>query len=259
MELLEKVVEIAREAGERLLKTYSAEARPKSRTDMYTFGRQIEGGNSAYLEAALRELRPGAGWVTDEMEGSDLPAGEWWATDGIEGGVNHVHGLPEWSVNITLFRDNVPVLTVVRMPVPDLTYTAVRGEGAFLDGVRLRVSEKRSLDAAVVTASQAPGSPDANRRFGDAVAALMGVSLLVRNTIPTTFPLLAVASGQYDVFWQYEPDLPGVAAGALLVSEAGGTVTDLRGEPWRPGSADVLIAAPGLHEAARAVLNGAAS
>jgi len=61
---------------------------------------------------------------------------------------------------------------------------------------------------------------------------------------------LLVATGQYDVFWQYEPVLPGVAAGALLVAEAGGLVTDMQGQPWQPGSADILVAAPAPHGAA---------
>jgi myo-inositol-1(or 4)-monophosphatase len=59
-----------------------------------------------------------------------------------------------------------------------------------------------------------------------------------------------VAAGHYDVFWQYEPVLPGIAAGALLAAEAGGVVSDTRGQPWRPGSPDILVTAPGLHVAA---------
>src|ERR1700743_2254216 len=67
-----------------------------------------------------------------------LPPGEWWVVDAVEGGVNYVHGLPEWAVTVTLLRDGQPVLTVVRQPVGDLTYTAVRGAGAYLNGTRLR-------------------------------------------------------------------------------------------------------------------------
>jgi len=76
----------------------------------------------------------------------------------------------------------------------------------------------------------------------------------VRASVPSTFPLLLVAAGHNDVFWQYEPVLPGVAAGLLFVTEAGGIVTRIDGSPWRPGSADILAAAPGLHAAAVDVL-----
>ena len=75
-----------------------------------------------------------------------------------------------------------------------------------------------------------------------------------RTFVPSTFPMLLVAAGQNDVFWQYEPVLPGIAAGALLITEAGGTVSRIDGCPWRPGSPDILAAAPGLHQAAADVL-----
>jgi myo-inositol-1(or 4)-monophosphatase len=170
--------------------------------------------------------------------------------DGAEGGVNFVHGLPEWAVSTILIRDNEPVLAVVYQPVPDLTWTAVRGGGAQRNGQPLHTSAKTSLDAAIATMSQAGGGPDQNRRTAASIEAMLGRALLVRNTIPTTFPLLAIAAGHYDVFWQYQPDLPGVAAGSLLVTEAGGIASDLRGQPWRPGAPDVLISAPGLYDAA---------
>jgi hypothetical protein len=69
--------------------------------------------------------------------------------DGAEGGVNFVHGLPEWAVSTILIRDNEPVLAVVYQPVPDLTWTAVRGGGAQRNGQPLHTSAKTSLDAAI--------------------------------------------------------------------------------------------------------------
>jgi myo-inositol-1(or 4)-monophosphatase len=252
---LAKATNAAHRAGARLLEMFTTGARPASRADMYDAGRRIEEASLAILRTALTEVRPQARWAGDDEETIALPPGEWWVVDGVEGAVNHVHGLPEWAVNVTLVRDNTPVLTVVFQPVAGLTYTALRGGGAHLNGVPLRVSAKTDLDAAVATASQAGGGPELNRRFADSVAVMMGRALLVRNTIPTTFPLLGIASGQYDLFWQYEPDLPGSAAGALIVAEAGGLATDLRGQPWRPGSPDILVAAPGIHAAALDVLS----
>lgn len=254
LELLPRVVHAARLAGDRLLAAFSPDSRPADRAAMYAMGTRIEEESFAAAREALDGAVPGARWVEEEQEGGLLPDGAWWVVDGAEGGVNHVHGLPEWGVTITLVRDNAPVVAVVRQPLADLTYTAVRGGGARLGGAALRVSAKTGLDAAIATAGQAGGGPEVAERFGRAFAAMSRRALLVRNTIPTTFPLLAVASGQYDAFWQYDPDLPGVSAGSLLVAEAGGVVTDLRGEPWTPGSPDVLVAAPGVHAAALDVL-----
>jgi myo-inositol-1(or 4)-monophosphatase len=257
-ELLPAVVTAANRGADRLLAYFDPEARPADRAAMYDAGTRIEAAASAAVRAALDGVRPAAGWLDDDENGRDVPPGEWWIVDGAEGGVNHVHGLPEWAVTITLVRDGVPQLAVVRQPIGDLTYTAVRGAGAYRNGRPLRVSAKTALDAAIVTASQAGGGPELHARFGRALAAMADRALLVRNTIPTTFPLLAVASGQYDVFWQYDPDLPGTTAGTLLVSEAGGLVTDLAGRPWSPAAPDVLVAAPGVHAAALEVLSDAA-
>ena len=218
---------------------------------MATVGRHTEELVLGELRPELASLRPGAGWADDDMETTPLPPGEWWVVDAVEGAVNYVHGLPEWGVTVTLMRDSQPVLTVVRQPVGDLTYTAVSGGGAHLNGRPLRTSAKTGLDAAIAVTGQAEaGQDDTYRRIGESVTAMLGQALLVRTSVPSTFPMLLVAAGQNDVFWQYEPVLPGVAAGALLITEAGGVVSRIDGSPWSPGSHDILAAAPGLHQAA---------
>ena len=174
----------------------------------------------------------------------------------MEGNVNHVHGLSEWCVSVTLLRDNVPVLTAVYQPIGELTYTAVRGAGAHLNGQPLHVSAKKDLASAIVTTGQAEADQEGTyRRIGDSITAMLSRALLVRASVPSTFPMLLVATGQFDVFWQYEPVLPGVAAGALLVTEAGGSVSDVHGQPWRPGSPDILVSTHALHTAAVEVLS----
>ena len=249
--LLAAVVEAATEAGDRLMADFSPAARPASRADMAAGGRHLEELVLAELRPELARLRPGAGWVDDDLETTPLPPGEWWVVDAVEGAVNYVHGLPEWSVTVTLLRDGRPALAVVRQPVGDLTYTAARGAGAYLNGRPLRTSAKTDLDAAIAATGQAEADQrDTYRRIGQSITALLGRALLVRTSVPSTFPMLAVAAGHGDLFWQYEPVLPGVAAGALLITEAGGTVSRIDGSAWGPGSPDILAAAPGLHQAA---------
>src|ERR1700743_2985853 len=84
-----------------------------------------------------------------------LPPGEWWVVDAVEGGVNYVHGLPEWAVTVILLRDGQPVLTVGRQPGGGRTHPAPRGGGPPRNGQRLQVSAKTSLDAAAVVTGQA--------------------------------------------------------------------------------------------------------
>ncbi|MEU9450078.1 inositol monophosphatase family protein [Streptomyces sp. NPDC048277] len=253
--LLESVTDAVRRTGTALSLRYSTEARPGDRGALSDALGENERSAAGSLRAALTAARPAAAWVGEEQEFSPLPPGEWWAADAVEGNVNLVHGLPEWSVNATLIRDNEPVLTVVHQPVGDLTYTAAREGGAFVNGARLRVSAKADLSLAIATTGQAEaGQRDTYRLIGASITAMLEHALLVRATVPTTFPMLRVATGHEDLFWQYQPSLPGVAAGVLLITEAGGVVTDLGGDPWRPGSPGILAGAPGAHAGALKVL-----
>ncbi|MFD4601946.1 inositol monophosphatase family protein [Streptomyces sp. NPDC058464] len=254
--LLDTVVEIAAEAGRALEARYSTAARPAERHDMFRTGTADGQVSLDILRPALTALRPEARWLTDEYETTELPAGEWWVVDEVEGNVNHVHGLPEWAVTVALVRDGQTVLAVVRQPVGDLTYTALRGAGAHLNGTPLKVSAKTELNAAIVVTGQAEADQDGTyRRIGQSITAMLDSALLVRASVPSTFPMLLVGAGHNDVFWQYEPVLPGVAAGALMITEAGGTVTRIDGTPWTPGADTILATAPALHDPAVQVLS----
>lgn len=249
--MMEQLIVPVRQAGQELLRAYADSARPSTRSDLHRAGTRLEEIAVQVLRPALTEIRPGARWVDEDQEMTALPPGEWWAVDPVEGAVNFVHGMDQWAVTVALIRDNVPELAVVYQPVGERTWTAARGGGAFLNGRPLSVSAKQDLDAAIVTTTQ-PRTE--NRRFGGALTTVLDRALLVRATVPSTFPQLDVAEGHVDAYWQYECDLIGVAAGVLLITEAGGVVTDLHGQPWQPGSPDILAAAPGIHAELLSVL-----
>jgi myo-inositol-1(or 4)-monophosphatase len=255
IDLLESVTDAVRGTGAVLLSRYSAEARPADRTTLFSALGENERSAVDRLRAALAAVRPSAGWVGEDQEFTALPPGEWWAADAVEGNVNLVHALPEWSVNATLIRDNEAVLTVVHQPVGDLTYTGTRDGGAFMNGAPLRVSAKADLGLAIATTGQAEaGQRGTYRLIGASITAMLEHVLLVRATVPATFPMVRVAAGHEDLFWQYQPSLAGIAAGVLLITEAGGVVTDLAGAPWRPGSPGILAGAPGPHAQALKIL-----
>ncbi|GAA1905938.1 inositol monophosphatase family protein [Streptantibioticus ferralitis] len=255
--LLPAVAAAVQAAGARMLQDFSYDARPQDRTAV---AQAIQAGDAVSLQVlrdALLAARPGAGWVEDELESGDLPEGEWWICDPVEGAINHVHGMTNWCVTATLVRDNVPVVTAVSQPTTGNLYTAVRGGGAHLDGVRLRPSAKTALDAAYVSTGQAaPGEgSETHRRIGQSVTAMLADALLVCVAVPATSQLVHVAAGRMDAFWQHSQVRSGLVPGALLVSEAGGTVTDTHGRPWTLASPDFLAAAPGIHQAAVDILS----
>jgi myo-inositol-1(or 4)-monophosphatase len=257
--LLAEVVTIVEAAGALLRERFTAE--PPHLDDREQVVAAIHANDEAVLELLREPLlaaRPGAGWVEDELEGGELPAGEWWVVDPAEGNINHIHGLTDWGLTATLVRDNQPVLTVVHLPLEGTTYTAVAGGGAHQDGVPLRPSAKKALDSALVGTGQAkPGeSAETYRRVGESVTAALGTGAVVRVSVPATLQLIHVAAGRMDVFWQFSDVRSGLVAGALLVAEAGGVLTDVRGEPWSVASESVLATAPGLHAEAVDVLAG---
>lgn len=210
----------------------------------------------AVLRGPLLAARPGAHWSEDELASGALPPGEWWVTDPVEGNINHIHGMADWCVTATLVRDNLPVMTVVYLPLTGDTFAAVRGHGAWRNGVRLRASAKTALAAALVATGQAaPGEgSETHRRIGESATAMLQAALVLRVAVPATWQLMHLAAGSIDVFWQFSQVRSGLVAGALLVHEAGGTLSDARGRPWTLASADFLATAPGLHAAAVGVL-----
>lgn len=249
--LLPQVVEAAIAAGDRLLATYSTSSRVGDLDELSAALKRNEEASAPGLRAQLTTLRPTAAWLGDDEESASVPDGEFWVVDSVEGNVNHVHGLDEWCVSITLVRDGQPLLAVVRQPVGDHTYAAIRGEGATLDRRPLTVSTKSDLALAIAgTGQAAAGQRGTYRRIGESMRTMLNAALLVRCVVPSTFPLLLVANGHHDVFWQYEPTLPGIAAGILLATEAGAVVSRIDGTPWSTGSADILVTAPALQHAA---------
>ncbi|MDQ0791245.1 myo-inositol-1(or 4)-monophosphatase [Streptomyces sp. B3I8] len=249
--LLGRVRTAVEAAGAVLRDRYTTHARARNLTEIFE---ELQANDNAVLpdlERRLLDARPGSQWVDDELATGTLPDGEWWIVDPAEGNINHVHGMPEWAVTATLMRDNRPVLTVVHLPLTGDTYTAIAGHGAARNGETLRVSAKTGLDAGLVATSQAQPDEDQEtyRRIGESVSALLTAGLVVRVSVPATLQLVNVAAGRMEAFWQYSEVRSGLVSGALLVTEAGGLVTDLRGEPWTPGHRDFLAAAPGVHRA----------
>ncbi|WP_328862435.1 inositol monophosphatase family protein [Streptomyces sp. NBC_00306] len=244
-------------AGSVLRERFGGVVRHRTREELM---RALAANDEAALDVLrprLTFLRPGARWVEEELDGGALPAGEWWVVDPAEGNVNHLHGLPDWAVTATLVRENQPVLTAVHLPLTGETYTALAGGGAHLDGRPLHVSETTDLGLGLVATSQARPDEDeaVTRRIGASITAMLLDALVVRTSVPATLHLLNVAAGRIDAFWQFAGARADLLPGALLVSEAGGRISDAEGRPWTTQSESLLAAAPGVHTDAVATLS----
>ncbi|MEU7477268.1 inositol monophosphatase [Lentzea sp. NPDC042327] len=251
-----ELVAAVRRAGARMLKRYSPESRAADLDAVVAGVRANDAAVVDLLRPELAAIRPRARWLDDEHGSGPLEPGEWWLVDPVGGNMNAVHGMTDWNIGVSLVRDGRPVLAAVHFPLFDEMFTAAEGEGAFLNGVRLRVSAKTSLDGALAGTGQAqPGQgPEMADRVGASCSAMAKEALYVRISVPVTHQLAQVAAGRMDLHWQYD-NVRAHAAGVLLVQEAGGVVTDLDGTPWKLTTREYLAAAPGVHAAALTVLS----
>ena len=259
LKLLPDVVSAVEAAAAHMMARFSTSSVPATREEVVRHIEAGDGESLSVLRPLLQAAHPPAGWVDDELDDGALPAGEWWVTDPVEGAINYVHGIGEWAVTATLVRDNEAVLTVVVLPLEAATYTAVRGHGAYLNGTALTVSSKVDLAASLVGTGQASPreTSETFRLIARTLPAMMAAAMVTRVSVPPTLQLVHVAAGRMDVFWQHSAVRSGLLPGALVVQEAGGTVTDLHGEPWSLKSTDFLAAAPGVHDPAVHILANA--
>jgi myo-inositol-1(or 4)-monophosphatase len=182
------------------------------------------------LREELAKARPGYGFLGEEggrIAGSDET--HTWIVDPLDGTTNFLHGIPQFAISLALERDRAIVAGVIYNPATDELYTAERGKGAFLNERRIRVAARRHLADAVI----ACGLPHYGRgdltRFGKEIAKVQAKVAGLRRFGSAALDLAWVASGRFDGYWERNLSPWDMAAGMLLVREAGGFVTDLDG------------------------------
>ncbi|HVH74161.1 MAG TPA: inositol monophosphatase family protein [Stellaceae bacterium] len=200
------------------------------------------------LKRELTRARPGWGLLCEESgaePGSD--ARHRWIIDPLDGTTNFLHGIPHFSISIGLERDGEILAGIVYEPIRDEMFWGEKGAGAFLNDHRLRVSGRRRLADAIIGTGLAPRERERAATHTDILAALAAATSGVRQSGSAALDLAYVAAGRYDGFWQFALSPWDIAAGMLLVREAGGYVSDLRGGREMMQTGEVLAASDHLH------------
>jgi len=196
----------------------------------------------------LTRTRPGYGFLSEEsgtIEGKDKT--HRFIIDPIDGTTNFLHGIPHFAISIGLERDGQLVSGVVFNPVTDEMYVAEKGHGAYLNDKRLRVAARKKLNETIwATGIPFLGRPG-HELFANELAAIMGATAGVRRFGAASLDLAYVAAGRFDGYWERNLNAWDVAAGILLVKEAGGVVTDLNGGSDALNGGQVLTANEHLH------------
>ena len=251
--ILEQVKTLAVEAG-----TFIAEQREGfdlSRVDSkhsHDYVSDVDRRCEQKIVARLKEILPEAGFITEEktVEQKDDATEYFWVVDPLDGTTNFIHDLAPYCVCIALRRRDEILLGVVYEVTRKELYSAVKGGGAFMNGKPIHVSTFSDLDQAMVMIGY-PYNADAWRQFClNLTGQLYGHCASIRSNGSAEAELCYVASGKIDVYIESFIQPWDVAAGACILMEAGGTITDYDGgdEKWESGR-QVLGTSGKLHEA----------
>lgn len=207
------------------------------------------------LYRELSKARPGYGFLMEEaglLEGSDKS--HRWVVDPLDGTTNFLHAIPLFAISLALEREDEIVAAVVYNPVMDELFTAERGTGAFLNDRRIRLAQRRDLTDAVITC----GIPHLGRGnhgvFLQELQTIMGDVAGIRRTGSAALDLAWVAAGRFDGFFERGLSPWDVAAGELLVTEAGGFVSDFSGGRPARDAGSIIAANSDIHRALTAAL-----
>ena len=197
----------------------------------------------------LSKARPGYGFLMEErgaVEGTDKTPR--WIVDPLDGTTNFLHGMPHFAISIALERDGAVVAGVVYNPVTEELFWGERGRGAFLNNeVRLRVSARRELPDSVVATGIPWGGRPGHAKFLKELHQVAPAVAGVRRFGSAALDMAWVAAGRFDAYWERGVNAWDVAAGVILVQEAGGKVTDADGGERPLTSGTICAAGMDLH------------
>lgn len=200
------------------------------------------------LRHELKRARPDFSFLMEEggvEEGSDTTRR--WIIDPLDGTTNFMHGIPVFAISIALEENGELTAAVIYNPIMDELYTAEKGAGAFLNDRRLRVAARTTLSDSLFATGIPFQGREGHETFLKRLSRVMAVSAGVRRFGVASLDLAYVASGRIDGYWEEHIYPWDIAAGMLMVREAGGYVTALEGagNPLKTGT--ILAANPALH------------
>ncbi len=251
---LETAIDAVRAAGAVALRRRAAlgPARFKGEKDLVTDA-DIE--CDGLIRAKILERFPGHDLLTEEEGALDQGSAWRWLVDPIDGTINYSRGIPLWGVSVGLAHEGRMLCGAIYLPVFDELFTAVAGGGATLNGEPIRVAPRSDLSTAIVSHGDFNVGADDNARrdlnaanFWGRMRTVSGVQR-VKCLGSAVVEGAYVACGRMDGYWMGYLKPWDVAVTSLLVTEAGGRVTDLAGKPWTLESRTILFSNGTLHDA----------
>src|SRR6056297_232243 len=248
-EVVQYVVSLAKSAGDlqmEYLKSSLKMYKKTSRADIVT---EVDQRCEELISSNLHTKFPEHEILGEEQgaypSSSDSPYK--WVIDPLDGTTNYVHQVPVFATSIALLKDTTPILGVVHSEPLKRTYTAIAGQGAFLNSTQIHCSETREVNASLVATGFPYDRATAVKNNVNYIAHMIPRVRGIRRLGVAALDACFVAEGVFDAYWELKLRLWDIAAGVLIAQEAGAMVHYLEGH--QPYTYDILCAAPSLYEA----------
>ncbi|CBE67138.1 Inositol-1-monophosphatase (IMPase) (Inositol-1-phosphatase) (I-1-Pase) [Candidatus Methylomirabilis oxygeniifera] len=208
----------------------------------------VDRRSEAAIADLIRRKLPHHSVVCEEGTRLDGDSGYRWLIDPLDGTTNYAHGYPCFSVSIGVEKDGELIFGLVYDPNLEELFTAERGAGAFLNGKRLQVSTIHILSDALLATGFPNDVAGTKNNNLDYFVRFMKHAQGIRRPGSAALDLCYVAAGRFDAFWELKLYPWDMAAGVLMVTEAGGRITDLRGGPHHLSNPQIVASNGLLHE-----------
>jgi myo-inositol-1(or 4)-monophosphatase len=237
--LLEKSSEVIKEAGRALKNAQVPSTRAGSKEKLVLQFRAINAFSAGTIREGLLTIAPDIPWSDAEFDTArqkdPAPGDTYWICDPIDGAIHFLQGFSPWCISLALVENGAAAFSIVYDPVRDEMFTALRGQGAWLNGGKLRVNVRSTIQDAILATAH-PNQPLKEKKETTLLLTSLGKLLpkagAVRMLGPSSLQLAYVAAGRLDAFWEYGADVYDWLAGALMVEEAGGKVQTIAGETF---------------------------
>ncbi len=216
----------------------------KGRNDFVT---EVDRHAELVIIETLRKSYPDHAILAEES-GQQGDSPYLWIIDPLDGTTNYLHGFPQYAVSIALQHRGELDQAVVYDPLRQELFTASRGEGAMLNNKRIRVSKQKHLEGALLGTGFPFKDQDRLDEYLDSFRALFPMTAGIRRAGAASLDLAYVACGRLDGFWELGLKSWDVAAGALLIKEAGGLISDFDGKDTYLKNGDVIAANPNVYD-----------
>ncbi|MEM8727864.1 MAG: inositol monophosphatase family protein [Chlamydiota bacterium] len=237
----------ALKAGEILRKGFGSSIYFENKEGRHNLVTEWDNKSEAVIIESIKSHFPDHRFLAEESgESGEKKDGIQWMIDPLDGTVNFAHKIPLFSVSIAAAFQSEILAGVVYNPLVDELFIAEKGNGAYLNGEKLKVTETAVLDSAIA-ATGFPYNVHENPLYClDHFHSFAKMGLPLRRMGSTALDLSYLAAGRFDAFWEVSLHPWDYAAGKLLIEEAGGTVTDFEGNPYTSFSDSSIIASNGL-------------